>query len=365
MLTAILGNAQLLEQTLPAGQDAADLAGEIIQAADRAGQLTRSLLDLAWQESTEVAEIHLHRLVGEVCQMLQRTVDRRIKVRSDLRAEDPVVEGDLARLHNALLNLATNACDAMPDGGELVISTAPAGPGDMQAWGGSDLGSGPYVLLRVSDSGTGIDPEVRDTLFEPFVTTKENGKGTGLGLAGVQRCVETMGGSINVTSTPGRGSTFGLLLPRLDIARPLESTAPAEPVRGSGLILVVDDEPSLRRLTQRMLETLGYEVATCPDGAEAVAWSREHVGLADLVLLDRNMPCKSGLETSRELHEIDPSLPIILCSGDGDLDAAEDRSGVVDLLAKPFQLAELAEMVAHHLPASAGETMESTHRAAS
>ncbi|HUS92050.1 MAG TPA: PAS domain S-box protein [Phycisphaerae bacterium] len=355
VLTAIQGNAELLKADLPAGAEPAGFVEEILKASRRAADLTRQLLAFARKGQLQTVPTDVHELIRDVAGILTHGIDRRIEVELDLRAESAGVLGDASQLQSALLNLGLNARDAMPEGGRLTFSTRQlALDEDYCRKHPFQIRPGPFIEAAVTDTGVGMDAEVRQRVFEPFFTTKKRGQGTGLGLASVYGCVKSHHGSIEVYSEPGAGTTFKVLLPLADApeAEPGASPAPAEaPVRGSGHVLVVDDEEMVRSFAASALRGLGYTVSTCVDGAEAVSFYEDHHERIDLVVLDMIMPRLGGADTFRRLREIDPQAKVLLSSGFSHSGAADKllRRGAVGFLHKPFRVEDLARAVAQHM----------------
>lgn len=348
LLAPILGNAQLLLMELGDDKERSVLAQEIVSAARRAGELTKQLLAYARKGKFQVIPVDIHRSIHEIISLLQRSIDKLIEVKEDLQAARPVIMGDPSQIHGALLNLGVNARDAMPNGGKLIFSTRMVTV-DKEACRrlSHDITPGEYLEIGVSDSGTGMTKEVRQRLFEPFFTTKQIGKGTGLGLAAVFGCVKNHHGTITVSSEPGKGTTFSILLPAVG------KTAEEEPketsfAHGSGHILVVDDEETVRRFLGRTLERLGYRVSLCQDGVSAVEFFKSHHQEIDLVLLDMIMPNLDGKGAFTQLKKIDPDVRVLIVSGySADKTAVECmRLGALGFIAKPCQIDELARSVA-------------------
>jgi two-component system, cell cycle sensor histidine kinase and response regulator CckA len=353
-LSAILGYAEILAQEASEGE-LRGYAQSIVSAARRSAELTRQLLVFSRRSPTGTTTVDLHALVDELSTLLARSFDRRIEVRVEFPAAPAMVRGDADLLQNALLNLALNARDAMPEGGVLGFR---AQDGKLDERFCSECGysvrPGRYLRLSVSDTGRGMDEDVRRHLFEPFFTTKDVGKGTGLGLASVDGTVRALGGAIVVTSSPGAGTTFELYLPEVSgtetTDREPSGDAPA-PVTGKGRILLVDDEEGVRSMAAASLVRLGYGVTACSSGREAVErFSREWSDV-DLVLLDMIMPGMTGMDTYRALRAVNPALRVILTSGfakAGEIEALE-AEGAQGFLRKPYQLAELAQAVSRAL----------------
>jgi signal transduction histidine kinase len=327
---------------------------QIWQSAERAAALTRQLLTFARKGELHMEPVDAHALLGELVAMLARTLDKRITLKQSLAAGEHHVMGDHTQLQNALLNLALNARDAMPGGGELTFSTMVAAHPDVRVH--PELPTGRYLQLSVTDSGSGMSEATKQHLFEPFFTTKEVGKGTGLGLAAVHGTIKSHHGTIMVHTELGHGTTFHLFLPL--IAEPriealcvneVRAVPVATPVqKGGGRILVVDDEAALRQVLEMMLQNMGYEVVLCEDGAKAVNYYRTNWQAIDLVILDMVMPNGGGREIFQLLQGINPMIQVLLASGYG-LDGQAQRmldEGVAGFLQKPFKMADLSGKVA-------------------
>jgi len=247
------------------------------------------------------------------------------------------------------MNLAVNARDAMPGGGRLTVETANVSLDEVSTEGFPEVRPGPYVLLAVSDTGTGMDAETQGHLFEPFFTTKGPGKGTGLGLATVYGIVKQSGGHVKVYSEPGRGTTFKVYFPAIEAVEGRGDAEPAaaEPARGKEVVLLVEDEEGVRRLTQSLLERLGYRVLAAPGGAEALEAAAGHRGEIDVLVTDVVMPQMSGPQVAEALEPLHPGIKVLYLSGYAD--DAVVRHGVLGagkaFLQKPFTAAALAEKV--------------------
>jgi two-component system, cell cycle sensor histidine kinase and response regulator CckA len=338
LLMAIGGYTNLALARIDSGEKGAseDLA-EIQRAADRAASLTRQLLAFSRKQLLQPAVLDLNAVVRDLQPMLARLIGEHVEVVTALDPAQPHVEFDRGQLEQVLLNLAINARDAMPGGGTLRIRTA-----------GHEDG----VDLVVTDDGCGIAPELHDRIFEPFFTTKEPGKGTGLGLSTVYGIVSQSGGAISVESVPGGGASFRVELPR---ATPVAaaSTNGAEADRGSGTILLVEDEDLVRRPVTEMLRRAGYEVLAAAEPKEALDLARAYPGSIDLLLTDVVMPSMSGRELAGRLLAERPATRLVYMSGYTD-DAIADHgvlaAGTI-FLQKPFTSEELSEKVAEVLAA--------------
>jgi PAS domain S-box-containing protein len=349
-LAGIMGYAELLKREFDKHPRVRDYADNILAPARRASDLTAKLLAFARKGKYSSEPVDLHAVVGEVVAILKRSIPKTIHIHQELGAASAAVLGDATQLQNAVLNIALNARDAMPNGGKLTIRTEVgdgAPPGNLP--GRDNAPGGPRLLLRVGDTGVGMDAETRQRAFEPFFTTKERGHGTGMGLAAVYGTVRSHGGSIEVRSAPGQGTTFTIALPLLHGADGVRGNdGEQRAVTGSGRVLVVDDEAVVRTMTARMLERLGYEVLLSEHSSEAMKIYEKQWREIDLVLLDMMLPGISGRATFDGLRRVNPRARVLLFSGysaDGEADALV-RSGAVGFLQKPFSFAGLSESIA-------------------
>ncbi|HVZ31100.1 MAG TPA: ATP-binding protein, partial [Polyangiaceae bacterium] len=269
MLTAIIAATDELSE-LANGPEQRELCDMIASASDRAAELTRGLLSFARKGKLHAAAIDVHEVIHDTVRLLERSIDPRVRLSVELRAPAAVVMGDPAQLQNAILNLGINARDAMPSGGELCICTEVREIESSAHAGMSfDLNPGPYLQLSVRDTGVGISPELQTRIFEPFFTTKPVGQGTGLGLAAVYGIAVAHGGAVRVESELHHGSVFHLYLPLSDLTS-VTSRRQAAAQAGAGLVLLVDDEPLVRDVGQKLLKSLGYHVILAEDGEDAV-----------------------------------------------------------------------------------------------
>ena len=349
LLTAIQGNAELLEIGVAKDTRESGYAAEIAKAAKRAAEMTRQLLAFS-RRGTRCAEaVDLHELLDDVTSILSHSIDRRITIEIERRADAYEITGDPAQIQNALINLGVNARDAMPEGGRLVFATKNVklpeeGPDDRL------LGAAPgtYLRVEVRDTGVGMEETVRQRIFEPFFTTKDSEKGTGLGMAGVYGCVKDHLGFVKVKSAPGKGTVVSIYLPLAETEmKPIPSATEAEPERGKGRILLVDDEEIVRNFASKALRSLGYEVTVREDGADGFETFEADPDAFDLVILDLNMPRLDGLGAFRKISDLKPSTRVLLASGYGlqeTVDAFLEEGGA-GLLRKPFHLAALAAAV--------------------
>ena len=359
LLTAITGHGELLAQSLEPGDERRADVSAINDAAARAATLTRQLLAYGRQSLLHPEPIDLNDVIVGFEPMLRRLIGEDIRLRTDLATDLGWVRADAGQLDQVILNLVVNARDAMPDGGSIVLATENVDLDEAYVAEHPKAKAGPHVSVAVRDTGFGIEPETLGRIFEPYFTTKERGRGTGLGLATVLGIVEQSGGHIEVTSDPGRGTTFRILLPREpDPAAPTVTEAsPVQVGAGRETILLAEDEESVRQLARTVLEQAGFVVIAAGDVEAALVAARTHDGPIDLLLTDLVMPGGNGKELAARFAAIYPDALILFMSGY----ATEVLSGqgVLDpgvaFLEKPFLPAELVRRVRQvldHSPAA-------------
>jgi PAS domain S-box-containing protein len=354
LLTAILGSAELLLETMAQEQERDDVE-EIRKAAKRAADLTRQLLAFSRQQVLAPQVLDLNALVVNLEKLLRRLIGEDVELRTALAPDLGSVKADPGQMEQVIANLVVNARDAMPEGGRLTVETANAELDKDNAEQHFPAPPGSYVLLAVSDTGTGMDPETKSRIFEPFYTTKEKGKGTGLGLATVYGVVKQSGGYIWVYSEPGQGTVFRIYLPRVreapEPARP--SPAPAAPLRGSETLLLVEDDEMVRHLVSRMLKSRGYTVLAASDGTDALRQVESHRGPIDMLITDVVMPGMSGREVAQRVTTLRPQVTVLYLSGY--TDDAIVRHGMLEpgiaFLQKPFSADVLARKIREVLDA--------------
>jgi len=308
-------------------------------SARRGADIVRQVLSFARGLEGQRIEIKPRRLLKELETLIKDTFPKNVRLHFHVPEDSWSILGDPTQVHQILLNLCVNARDAMPAGGNLTISIENSGPDEHDTAINPQAKSGRYVRVTVTDSGTGIPLKFIDKIFEPFFTTKELTQGTGLGLSTVMAIVKSHGGTINVHSEPGKGTSFTVCLPAAVIAaegRDDHSVRVNFP-RGNGeTILVVDDEASIRTITNQTLQTFGYRVLTAADGTEAVALYAEHKNEIAVVLTDMSMPLMDGEATIRALTRINPAIKIIAASGLTTNGEVTKKSAVKHFLAKPY-----------------------------
>lgn len=357
VLTAISGNAQLAIEDLAADHPATPSLHEIKRATGRAKDLVRRLLAFSRPEQNIQHLIDLRPVVEEVLRLLRATVPRMIEIRLEAAPDLPLVMADATQVHQVLMNLGKNACDAMQSrGGTLTIRLTSEHIESLLDSPSPDLHPGRYLRISVEDTGAGIPPELLERVFEPFFTTKGHGEGTGLGLSVVHGIVRGHRGAILVRSEPGVGTVFDLYFPAaerdaLDAAT--AASAIAAPAGRGEHVLYVDDEDQLVHLVTRMMERMGYSVTGMTRPAEAIDAVRADPQGFDLVLSDLGMPGMSGLDMAEELLQIRPDLPIIITSGYVRAEDARraEQIGVRDVVLKPNTVAEIGQLIRDRIDA--------------
>ncbi len=350
ILGAIIGYGQLLRFDLPktSGQSHRYLEG-VLKAADRAKNLVQQILTFSRQAREERKPLLLVPIIKESIKFLRASIPTSIEIRLHLESETSVVLADPTQMHQVLMNLCTNAAQAM--GNESGVLEVALSDVDIE-YEADELAlekqSGPYIRLAVSDTGEGILPENVECIFDPFFTTKDLGQGTGMGLSVVHGIVRSHGGTIRVTSEPGKGTQFEVLLPRHEL-EPIETEIhnSATLARGTEKILVVDDEESIVDILKQTLLYLGYKVEGESSSLNALETFRSKPAGFDLVITDMTMPGLTGAKLARELMDIRPDIPIILCTGFSDKISTEEAKaiGIRELLLKPLDTASLADKV--------------------
>ncbi len=348
MLTAIIGNAELLRSddlNLTDRQRAE--VEEIRKASERATSLTQQLLAFGRRQMLAPEVVDLNASVAEMQKLLRRLIGEDVELITELDSALGSVKADPAQIDQVIMNLAINARDAMPEGGEIRIGTANADVDEAEAQVQDGMVPGRYVMLVVSDTGSGMDAETREKIFEPFFTTKDTGAGTGLGLSTVYGIVKQSDGFIGVDSEPGHGTTFKIYLPRVD--EPIEPPEPSTVISLQGMetVLLVEDEEMLRALARQVLQRNGYRVLEASGGPEAVEIFERHEGPINLLLTDVVMPKMSGHELAQRLTMLSPELKVLYISGyaEQELVGRGLSSNSWALLQKPFTPDALARRV--------------------
>jgi PAS domain S-box-containing protein len=342
LLTVVGGYLQIVLDATPPTDPRHDKLKEILAASNRASTLTSQLLAFGRKQMFQPKLVHLNNLLTDTQALLARVMGEHIQMQTDLGTGLPSVKADPNQLEQVLINLAANARDAMPEGGEFRIRTALV---DAPADAGFDRDAGRCVLIEISDTGCGMGQDILEHIFEPFFTTKGVGKGTGLGLSTVYGIIQQNQGTIHVSSNPGQGTAFAILLPAVSESEEVKLAAlPFESLRGTETILVAEDEPAVRALVCEMLNQLGYTVLKAADGDEALLILEKH-GPVDLLLTDVIMPVMGGRELAKRVSSLEPATKIVYMSGYTDDTLAFHGLPQPDMafIQKPFTPAALAE----------------------
>lgn len=352
ILAGIIGSAEILQDKLPPSvlKDSGRFIDMILSMSGRAADLTRKLLTFSRKSKLEIADLDPGTTVEQVIDILSHTIDPKISLSRTCKHVGTLISGDASQVQNAILNLAINARDAMPNGGSLSITvdcykcfkkriTLPP----------FELSPGNYVRIKVQDTGCGIPKENLDRIFEPFFTTKTAGRGTGLGLAAVYGTMQDHKGAVDIKSTPGIGTCFALYFPASEKAEEVSAVKKTTntKLKGQGTILVVDDEEIIRTLLCEILHDLGFETLSAQNGREAVELYAESHVIIRAVILDIVMPVMDGSETFSKIREINPEARIILSSGFMKSGSVEElaKQGAVSFLQKPYQQNSLRKVL--------------------
>jgi two-component system cell cycle sensor histidine kinase/response regulator CckA len=356
ILAVIMGYSDLMTQKLAPDSECKGYVETIRSSAERAAGLTRQLLIFSRKQTVQPVVLDLNDVLLDLNKMLRRLIDENIELTIVPGKEIGPIKADSGYVGQVIMNLAVNARDAMPNGGKLTISVASATRDENDLRQHKGLFPGEYIMLSVSDTGTGMTEEVKARMFEAFFTTKPKGKGTGLGLATCHTIMQQCGGCIEVQTEVGQGTTFRVYFPRIDqpldvAARPQTGPAP----RGTETLLVVEDEPSLRHLARSVLEAQGYQILSASNGQDALHTVRDHKGPPiRLVITDVVMPLMGGKVMAEWLRTTNPDLKILFTSGYTDdvntLQGAA-QSGV-EFLSKPYTPAILCRKVREMLDAA-------------
>ncbi|WP_449246012.1 PAS domain S-box protein [Desulfarculus baarsii] len=346
ILGAIIGYTELAQELTREGASNADELAQVLRSADRARKLVQQILTFSRKVESDRRPLSLNKIVRQSVGMLEHTLPKMIRIETDLAADLRPVCADGNQIEQIILNIAGNAADAMPDGGRLLIETQNAILGEEYCRLHLDARPGQYAMLQISDTGRGMDQRTREQIFDPFFTTKEVGKGTGLGLAIVYGIVKDHGGHVSCYSEPDLGSTFKIFLPAQqgpDDQPPAGQELSVALLRGNETILLVDDEPDLRRLGVHVLASAGYNVLAAGSGEEALELFKASAGRIDLLVMDLGMPGMGGHRALKEILAIDPRAKVIIASGyaaNGQVKASL-QSGAAGYVAKPFRRVDL------------------------
>jgi CheY-like chemotaxis protein len=339
ILAPILMLAPILREQLP--PDGSELLKTIEESVQRGADIVKQVLTFARGIEGKRINLQLRHLVTDMEEIARETFPKSLTIRTRMPKDLWTVNGDSTQLHQVLLNLCINARDAMPDGGSLTMVAENLTVDDDYKAEQQDSKPGCYVVLSVADSGTGIPENIIDKIFDPFFTTKQVGKGTGLGLSTVMGIVKSHGGFVKVYSQFGKGSTFKVHLPANPDGTPGSQPAEKRPPVPSGngeWILLVDDEPAIRKVTAKTLKRNGYNVFTAADGVQALSIYVEHINEIRVVLTDVLMPHMDGVALIRVLNKLNPDARVIASTGQGDDSLLSElkQTGIKAFLQKPY-----------------------------
>ena len=349
ILSAIIGNTELAQLDLPEGSRANENLRKVLLSSFRARDLIQQILTLSRQDEEQGKKPMLPgSMTKEILKLLRATLPSTIEIHSDIQHDAGAIMASPAQIHRLLMNLCTNAAQAMEEtGGILDVSLTNVTVGKEEAALRNELEPGRYVKLTITDTGHGFDEATMARIFDPYFTTKEQGKGTGLGLAIVHGIAKSHHGHIEVQSNPGKGASFQILFPRIEARVEMESDLDTPLSRGTERILVVDDEKFVAMAIQEMLASLGYDVVCSSKSLEALALFRESPGDFDLVITDMTMPGMTGDVLAAEMLSARPEIPIILCTGYSGRISKEraETTGIRSFLMKPVQMRVLADTI--------------------
>ncbi|MFC1563726.1 response regulator [candidate division KSB1 bacterium] len=348
ILAGIMGFAELLKMQFNDIDSPESQATQvIIESAERASALTGQLLGFARKGKFHPQPVKINDIIRQTMKVSEKIFDKNIAIKLRLDKTVETINADVNQLNQVFTNLFINPKDAMPTGGELIVCSENVELDKLYTHQIPDMKPGRYVKITANDSGTGMTKEISSYIFEPFFTTKGEGKGTGLGLATVYGIVRNHNGIIIVYSEPGEGTTFTLYFPVSGKAIK-KAKMVTDIIKGTGTILVVDDEENVRKLTKNMLNTFGYDVLLAKDGIEAVEIYRDNKRNIKLIILDMIMPKMAGKETFMELKRINSRIKVLISSGYNQNGAATSilDKGASGFIQKPFRIEQLSKTIA-------------------
>ncbi|KKM81450.1 hypothetical protein LCGC14_1329730 [marine sediment metagenome] len=349
LLTSITGNAELLSMKLQKDSPLKEYVTEISKASDRAASLTRQLLAFSRKQVLQPKVMSLNGAILDMEKMLRRLIGEDIDLKTTLSDELGNVEADPGQVEQVILNLCVNARDAMPQGGKITIETANVELDESYTRTHRTVIPGPYVMMAISDDGSGMDKETQSRIFDPFFTTKERGKGTGLGLSTVYGIVKQSEGNIWLYSEPGQGTTFKIYLPRVEklVEKIVKTKEPVKSLTGTETVLVVEDDGMVRKLAHKVLKDYGYKVLVAENGKEGLKICEENKGPIHLMLTDVVMPEMGGRKLADHLKDLRPEIKVLYMSGYTDNTIV--HHGILDkgmnFIQKPFTPETLAAKV--------------------
>ena len=321
---------------------------QILNSAHKAKDLIVQILSFSRSREEEIRPVKVSSIIRESLKLLKPTLQENIKIRKSLEAKSDIVISDPTQINQIIMNLCSNSIYAMSENGgvlEIGLSDVTLDSYDVASY--TDLPSGPYVKLTVSDTGHGMTPEIVERIFEPFYTTKEKGEGTGLGLSIVHGIVKNLRGVITVYSEPWVGTTFEILIPRIECKTGKKDDELLDIPDGSGTVLFVEDEESVHYMMKEMLERLGYNVISTLNSTEGLKIFRDNYKDFDLVITDQSMPGMTGIELGKEIINISPATPVLLLTSFNDFFTNDSllSAGIKKFLVKPVSLNDLSETI--------------------
>lgn len=360
ILAGIIGFTEMVLEDTPEGTPSRRRLELVMKSAFRGRDLVRQILAFSRKKAFRREPVSPSRIVTETVTLLRASIPATVEIAVDITAKEDTIFASASEVQQVIMNLCANAAHAMREkGGLLTISV-----GEIRGTPSQDLPPGEYVEIAVSDTGTGMEPEVMKRIFEPFFTTKKTGEGTGMGLAVVYGIVKAMEGDITAESTPGAGSVFHIYFPRHEGGPSLEEGADTAMPGGTERVLFVDDEEVLAELGKSMLEKLGYEVTVSTDSRKALGLVACEPSQFDVVVTDQTMPGLTGMALAEEVRKIRPQLPVVLCTGHSDAVSPESlaSAGIEAFLMKPLTRAEMARAVREALDGPRNRNREGMSR---
>jgi len=348
ILAAIIGYAEMAKDDSPPESTVAEDLEKVLEGGNRAKGLVKQILAFSRQDEMEKIPLHPERVMKEAIKMLRPSLPTTIEINQDIDTATGLILADPTQIHQILMNLCTNAFHAMEEtGGKLDISLKEATLSTEDLVHELNVEAGTFVQLSISDSGPGIAPDIKKKIFEPYFTTKETGKGTGMGLAIIHGIVKKYGGFISLYSEPGEGTAFHVFLPVIEkeLLTEIEDVEPL-PV-GRDRILFIDDEEILAEMGKSMLERLGYHVTVRNNSIEALELFQNQPDMFDLVITDQTMPGMTGADIARRMIQIRPDIPVILCTGYSTVISEENAKsmGIKEFALKPISKKNIAVLI--------------------
>jgi nitrogen-specific signal transduction histidine kinase/DNA-binding response OmpR family regulator len=348
ILSIILGNTEMVRTAIPEQNEVRDNLDKVLTASNRAKEMINQLLSFTRKTESERIPLELKTIISESLKLLRASLPAKIVIRTNLPDGSFVVRGDSTQIHQIMINLCTNAAHALDSTGGVLEVSLDGVLLDSDEAAKHSLEPGPYVSLTVSDTGHGIDPSIRDRIFDPYFTTKGAGEGTGMGLAVVHGIVKNHGGVIDVFSEPHVKTEFRVFLPIVDAeAVPTTQASEESLPTGRERILLVDDEEMVADIVSQMVSKLGYRVDASTDSVAALETFRKHPNRYDLVITDMTMPNLTGKQLAEEIRQVRSNIPIIVCSGIREDFDSEDTggNGVTEFAMKPLSMQQLALLI--------------------